>query len=147
MDITKNFSLHEFVYSSVAEKYGIDNTPDETVMLHIVELVETLLQPLRDAWGSGISVNSGYRCPELNSHKEIGGSPTSAHAYGYAADIKPSNGDMKSFQEFVLGWFRNSSAKFDQLIFEKPKNGIASWLHIGVRNRNGAQRGQIFTIQ
>lgn len=34
-------------------------------------------------------VTSGYRCKEHNKH--VGGSATSSHQYGYAADIKYTN--------------------------------------------------------
>jgi hypothetical protein len=147
MILSNNFNLSEFTYSATAEKYGIDNTPNETELSHIKELVGEFLQPLRDAWGSGIDVTSGFRCVLLNSHKEIGGSPTSAHVTGWAVDIKPSNGDMTAFQGFVISWAVANFVKFDQIIIEYPKNGVASWIHVGLRNRSGEQRGQIKAIK
>lgn len=144
MKISNNFSLEEFYNSDTAKKYGIDNTPDETIKKHIIELVENILQPLRDAWGSGIKINSGYRCPKVN--EKTGGSKTSAHLSGYAVDTKPSNGKMKEYQKFVEDWLKKN-ATWDQLIHEYPKNGIDSWVHIGYKNLSGKQRKQIFTIK
>lgn len=144
MRLSKNFTLEEFYQSSTASKYKIDNTPDETIKKNIIELVSEILQPLRDAWGSGITITSGYRCPKLNT--KVGGSKTSAHMSGYAADTKPSNGKMKEYQKFVEKWLKEND-KFDQLIHEYPKNGIDSWVHIGYKNQQGKQRKQVLTIK
>jgi uncharacterized protein YcbK (DUF882 family) len=45
-----------------------------------------ILQPIRDAWGSSIVVTSGFRAVKVN--KAVGGSPTSQHCSGSAADLK-----------------------------------------------------------
>jgi uncharacterized protein YcbK (DUF882 family) len=75
--MTKNFSLKEF-----NSKDG-SKMPSE-VYLNIVKLVGQL-QFLRDYTGRAITVNSAYRSPEHNS--KIGGSLSSQHLLGKAADI------------------------------------------------------------
>lgn len=45
----KYFTLKECIYSDTAQKKGIDNTPTPEIEAHIVESVETLLDPLREA--------------------------------------------------------------------------------------------------
>jgi uncharacterized protein YcbK (DUF882 family) len=55
-------------------------------------LTENILQPVRDKFGP-IRITSGYRCPEVN--KLAGGSKTSNHVLGFAADIEPINTDIK----------------------------------------------------
>lgn len=83
--ISKNFSYKEFEKSDVASKLHIDNTiKDFEVRDNVKALVDNLLQPLRDAWGGPIPINSGYRCSELN--KAVGGVDTSQHTKGMAAD-------------------------------------------------------------
>ena len=62
----KYFTLKELCSSDVAEKKKIDNFPSFTVVEHLNELTEKILEPLRAAWGSSIIVNSGYRCDALN---------------------------------------------------------------------------------
>lgn len=67
---------------------GHQQHPDARKEAHIVESVEMLLDPLREAWEThckqnnlgkaGINISSGYRCPALN--KAVGGSSTSAHS-------------------------------------------------------------------
>lgn len=148
----KYFTISELTRSDTASIKKIDNTPNKEITEHLIELVEKLLDPLRSAWAEycdvnrlgnpAISVNSGYRCNELN--KAVGGSSTSAHLTGYAADISPINGNMKVFQSWIAEAIEELN--WDQLIYEKPKNGIASWIHLGLKNKDGMQRRQKFTI-
>lgn len=84
--ITKNFSMEEFVRSETAGRMGISNEPDSRARLAIINLCTKLLQPLRDAYGKPMEINSGYRCPALNEAVE--GVPTSQHLKGEAADIR-----------------------------------------------------------
>ena len=75
--MTKNFKLKEFKC-----KCGCD-MPLE-VYENIIKLASQL-QFLRDYTGRPITINSAYRCPEHN--KKVGGSKTSQHLSGKAADI------------------------------------------------------------
>lgn len=136
--MSKNFTLKELTFSATAERDGIDNTPSPEVVGHINELCDNLLQPLRDAWGKPIRVTSGYRCPELN--KKVGGSMTSAHLCGYAADLQ--SGDFLEFTRFVVAWLQDKA--YDQCIIER--NGTAEWLHLGYKDGQGRQRHQTKTI-
>ena len=81
----KYFTLKELTRSTTATAKGIDNTPTPEVEKNLTLLVENVLDPLREIYGKPITVNSGYRCPELN--KAVGGSKTSDHVKGFAADI------------------------------------------------------------
>lgn len=84
--ISKNFSYHEFEASSVAKEKRIDNTiKDWRVRDAIKNLTVKLLQPLRDHIGAALNISSGYRCPDLNI--AVGGSRTSQHPKGEAADV------------------------------------------------------------
>ncbi|MDD7454945.1 MAG: D-Ala-D-Ala carboxypeptidase family metallohydrolase [Bacteroidales bacterium] len=84
--ITKDFSYSEFEKSEIAEAKGITNVITTFEVRDAIKaLVLTVLQPLRDAWGKPLYVNSGYRCDELNV--AVGGVPTSQHVKGEAADI------------------------------------------------------------
>lgn len=142
----KHFTYDEFIRSETADKYKIENTPDDEIKRHIQEFVEICLDPLREAWGSAIIVTSGYRSPELN--KKTGGSSTSAHLCGYAADLIPKNGKKKDFYNCCQKFLLEYEGGFDQLIKEHPdKNGVPSWVHIGFRNGHGLQRRQIFIIK
>lgn len=152
----KYFTYNELIKSSTADKLGIDNTPtDETVQNNIIELIE-VLDGVREAWtvkcekecwgNPAIVVNSGYRCDALNN--AIGGSKTSAHSIGAAADIEPENQRNKEFLRFLEKYLLDNRIPFDQLLSEYPdKNGVPSWIHIGLKNRQGKQRRMVSTIK
>lgn len=87
---SKNFSYSEFCKSDTAKRYRIQNEITSfEVRDNIKALVDDVLQPLRDAWGEPLIINSGYRCKELN--EKVGGVETSMHRTGEAADVACSN--------------------------------------------------------
>lgn len=147
----KYFTMEECTHSDTAKVKGIDNTPDAAHKAHIVESIETLIDPLREAWeqycranglGSpGIRISSGYRGPELN--KAVGGSATSAHCHGYASDLVPTNGRMMEFKRFCRDFLADKA--FDQLISEgEDKQGMPSWMHVGYKHPDGIQQRHQF---
>lgn len=135
----KYFTITELCYSETAKAKGIDNSPTNEVRANLVTLVNNLLDPLREAWKSPIRVTSGYRCGVLN--RAVGGSTTSAHLYGLAADIVPVNGRIKEFKEFCATYFADKRQRFDQVILETK--GGKEWVHIGLATKDGRKRGQI----
>ena len=138
-----NFTLAEFIKSATATQKGIDNTPDFDEVAHLDELIGTILQPLREAWGKPLIISSGYRCPALN--KAVGGADTSAHLYGYAADVQVARSkDFDAFIAFAEDWLKANNIGFDQSIRETSKT--AYWWHIGLRNSKGGQRRQILAL-
>ena len=137
--ISKNFSYWEFEASETADRKGICNVINTFEVRDAVKaLVETVLQPLRDNWGKPLHINSGYRCPELN--KAVGGSTTSAHRYGYAADIVPADRRIAAFKAFCVKWLKDNAINFDQYIDEV--GGGSEWVHIGIKSPSGNQRRQ-----
>lgn len=139
----KYFTIKELCASATATKLGIKNEPTKAVMLNLESLVLNILDPLRAAWGGAIKVTSGYRSAALN--KAIKGSPTSAHRYGYAADIVPSDGRISVFKAFVVKWLKDNAVNFDQYIDELSvdKDGkVKEWVHLGIKSPSGNQRRQ-----
>lgn len=127
--ISKDFSYREFERSEIAGRKDICNVITSfEVRDAIKELVDTVLQPLRDRWGKPLQINSGYRCPELN--KEVGGQPTSQHVKGEAADIACGNPVELARLAVRL------KLPFDQMIL------YPTFVHLSHRH-NGRQRGQI----
>ncbi len=140
--ITTNFKYSEMCHSGKAEQIGLQNLPTIEEANNIKELVTKILQPLRDDIKLSIKVNSGFRNPQVN--KLVGGVSNSAHLTGYAADIICPNyagGSVKKFCEYVRDFLIKNNIKFDQLIYEY--NG---WVHIGIRDLAGRQRGEVITI-
>lgn len=147
--MAKYFTLEELCETTT----GLDNTPNDEEKEHL-EILMDVLDGVREAWtekcsenkwGSpSIIVNSGFRSDAVN--KAVGGSKTSAHRLGWAADIEPSNQRMKEFQDFVPKYCEENKILFDQIIKEHPINGISSWLHFGLKNKQGQQRKQVFWL-
>ena len=121
MRLSKNFTLEEFLVSQTAERHGIDMHPPELIVDNLRRLVTSGLQPLRDEVGVGIFISSGWRPHELNTL--IGGSITSAHPRGEAADFKVIG--MTPFDTCKL--IVAMELPFDQVIHEFSK-----WVHFGI---------------
>lgn len=77
MKLTSNFNKSEFDCKSGADM------PQE--VLNNVQKLANQLQIIRNKVSVPVKINSGYRSPEHNT--KIGGSKTSQHLLGKAADI------------------------------------------------------------
>lgn len=127
--ISKDFSYREFERSEVADAKHICNVITSfDVRDSIQALTENVLQPLRDAWGKPLKVNSGYRCKALNA--AVGGVPTSQHVKCEAADI--AAGDPVKLARLAV----KLGLPFDQMIL------YPTFVHFS-HKLNGEQRGQI----
>jgi len=122
--LSKNFSLDEFLVSQKAKENNIDNTPSGEVIENLRKLVLNILQPLRDKFGQ-VGITSGYRSPALNA--AVGGAKDSQHQYGMAADIHvPGMGNDK------LAEYIRDNFDFDQVIleFHTAGNPSSGWVHV-----------------
>ena len=117
----KFFTIKELCKSSTATLKRIDNTPNAEIVNNLEQLVDNILDPLREEYGKPIKVNSGYRSQALND--AVGGSKTSQHKYGLAADITAGS-RLENKKLFIL--VQKMNLPFDQLIDEKSY----SWIHI-----------------
>ena len=138
MYLTKNFALKEMTKSSTAERLGLTNTPTMEHVINLVNLCNHILQPLREEFGP-ISINSGYRGPDLN--KAVGGSGTSQHCNAEAADFESS----KVSNPDIAHWIE-ANLDFDQLILEfyDGKDPHSGWVHCSYR-KDGSNRNKAMT--
>ena len=134
----KYFTIKELCASLKATQLGIKNEPSKQALVNLESLVLNILDPLRAAWGGAIKVTSGYRSAALN--KAVGGSTTSAHRYGYAADIVPADRRIAAFKAFCVKWLKDNQVNFDQYIDEV--GGGSEWVHIAIKSGSGNQRRQ-----
>ena len=133
MKLSNSFNLIEFTSSETASRRGIDNTPSIAVIENLRLLCENVLQPLRDKYGKSINITSGYRSPKLN--KAIGGSSTSSHCFGQAADIQVDKKD------YLKVWEILKTLPFDQIIFEFGTESAPDWIHVSfVQGKNRGQK-------
>jgi zinc D-Ala-D-Ala carboxypeptidase len=123
MKLSANFSLSELTKSEAATRLGLDNTPALQIIENLEALVENILQPVRDKFGP-VVVTSGYRSPEVN--KAIGGSTTSDHCKGQAADFEVLGKDNRELAIWIA-----ENMQFTQLILEFYKPGVpdSGWVH------------------
>ena len=113
MNQPKYFTLKEMINSNTAKSKGIDNTPTWSVVLNLLELVQNVLDPIREAYKKPITVNSGYRCIQLN--RAVGSKDNSQHILGLAADITVGSREAnKQLFEFI----QSNIKEWDQLINE-----------------------------
>lgn len=125
MQLSKNFTLAELTRTSAP----YENYPQVKERIALKQLVDNVLQPLRDLYGKPIKVNSGYRSPLVNI--AVKGSPKSQHMKGEAADI---TGGSREENIKLYNLIRNN-LPFDQLIDEYD----FSWVHVSYKvkgNRN-----------
>lgn len=135
--VSKNFDYKELEKTDVPGMQVKNTIASVEVRDNIKALVDEVLQPLRDAWGKPLAINSGYRCPEVN--KAVGGVPTSQHSRGEACDVCPfgrnGHGDIETVRKLAIT-ARDLGLPFDQMIL------YPTFVHFS-HKRNGTQRGQI----
>ena len=125
MKLTENFTLSEMIKSETALRKGLDNTPGDAEIANLKVLAEKVLQPIRDHYKKGIKVNSGFRHPNVNA--AVGGSRTSDHCKGQAADIEIPGVANAELAEYI-----KKNLKFTQLILEFYTPGVpdSGWVHV-----------------
>ena len=125
MRLSKNFTLAELTKSEAALRKGLDNTPSLTVIDNLQALVDNVLQPVREHFKLAVKVNSGYRSPEIN--EAVGGSKTSDHCKGMAADI-----EIPGVSNYMLALWISQNLKYTQLILEFYTPGVpdSGWVHV-----------------
>lgn len=124
--LSPHFTLEEFTVSQTAAREGISNQPSPE---HFENLKKTaaMMEKVRTLLGNKpIIVSSGYRSPALND--AVGGSPTSAHCFGFACDFNcPLYGSSTEVANFLKSHMQELG--LDQLINEYPPSG---WVHAGL---------------
>ena len=91
--VSKYFTVGE------ATNYSNKRIPKEVVVKKNIFNLAQELDKVREAWGSPIKVTSWYRPPAVN--RAVGGARNSQHLYGKAADIRPVQGNIYKFQDWL----------------------------------------------
>lgn len=138
MKLSPNFTLSEMIKSESALRLNLDNTPTDQVIANLKTLAVNVLQPIRNHFQRGVKVNSGYRSPEVNA--SVGGSRTSDHCRGFAADI-----EIPGVANYELAVWIRDNLQFKQLILEFYTLGIpdSGWVHVSYDPLD--LRGQVMT--
>ena len=136
IQITKNFELGEFYYS--------ENHPDIAARMvrtiedavSITRLAVTLVQPIREFLDAPVKVNSGKRDAALN--RAVGGSETSQHELGEAADLD-LRGDV-AWKVFKWLLANKKSDVGQVIIYLTAAGGSPEWLHVSVPSLRGSTK-------
>lgn len=138
-----HFTLRELVASQTATRQGIDNTPSMEVEGNLSRLCNQVLERIRFRFGP-VRVTSGYRCRELNA--AIGGSVTSAHMDGRAADFESV--DTRVSHRAIVDWVvaemraHQYPLPVDQVIYEYEDG----WVHVGIAEAGKEPRREALMI-
>jgi uncharacterized protein YcbK (DUF882 family) len=117
MQLTENFSLHEFDCN--------DGTPVPEHLLGNVEALAAQLQILRDYLKEPVRINSAYR--HANYNKRIGGAPDSMHVRAMAADITVKSKTPKQVKAVIERLIKAKKLKFGGI-------GLyAGFVHVDIR--------------
>ena len=141
VEINKNINLSEHItlgeMTVTKVKTADGNIPSHVAIENMKRLcgwLEHLRSMYNILYGDGnvpILINSGYRSEEVN--KRVGGSPTSNHLTGCAADIKVFGIEQAMrYAVILLNYADNTNQEFDELLIERSKKGTY-WLHFAVR--------------
>lgn len=127
MRLSSNFTLAEMTKTS----YPVENIPSLEQIENLRKLCVNVLQPIRDSFRRPVTVASGFRSLEVN--KLAGGSKTSDHLQGMAADIEITGVSNRQLAE----WIR-SNLTFKQLILEhhREEEPNSGWIHVSYDEQN-----------
>jgi len=135
MQLSPHFTLEELTFSEVGVRNRIENTPPQVAVENLRKLCLTLLEPARTLLGVPLHINSGYRSSKLNA--VVGGSHSSAHLLGLAADFVPIGMDLRQAFDKLRA---EPTLAFDQIIFE-----CNAWIHLAVPANGITARCQALT--
>ena len=117
LQLSKNFKLSEFDCKCKREECDIVLLDDALV---------DILQKIRDHFGASVTVNSGHRCEKHN--KAVGGSTSSHHMRGMAADIR-----VKGVKPIEVAKYAESIGVQRIGLYESAAEG--EFVHIGSDTR------------
>jgi hypothetical protein len=134
MKLSEHFTLEELTVSETAARKGLDNTPDNDALYDLKRLA-LFLEDIRTAVGRPLRINSAYRAPEVNA--SVGGSKTSQHCKGQAADIRVVGLTPDQVCQAIIA----AKLPFDQVIRE-----FDSWTHVSIPAKDKAPRKMALII-
>lgn len=142
MQLTEHFTLEELIYSSTAKQKGLKNEPTQDHIENLKLLCEYVLEPIREKIGCPLVISSGYRSEKVNAL--VGGSKTSQHILGQAADIQIFDKTKTNVDLFntIVEMVKNNELQVGQVIWEFGETE-PNWVHVSLpnsRHRNEIMR-------
>ena len=140
MNLSAHFTLDELCATTHRDWIGPNREAAGEFLSALTDLCG-LLERVRALCGSRpLVIHSGFRCPGLNA--AIGGSKTSQHLLGQAADFHVAGLDLTETWRLIA----ESGLPFGQLILEGWGAGRPTWIHLSTVGKRSRQRcGEVMT--
>ena len=122
-NLSPHFTFQELTVTSKTRYKFLNSLLAKDYINNLILLANYILEPARAILNKPLIITSAYRCPGLN--KEIGGSATSQHLYGTAADFIITTKYISLVSAFIK-LKESPFINYGQLILEE------SWLHISL---------------
>ncbi|HEY5721109.1 MAG TPA: D-Ala-D-Ala carboxypeptidase family metallohydrolase [Allosphingosinicella sp.] len=133
--LSDHFWLKELLVSSTADQLGIENKPTRAHLANLRNRLAPGLEAVRSVCGNRpIAVTSAYRNPRINAI--VGGTATSAHPMGFAADLRVSGLSAWTTARLIAEAMLDG-LKIDQLILESGRSVV----HVSFDPRFRMMRG------
>lgn len=135
----KHFSVRELCCSSAYPKFVEVPKEGSTEYKNIVVLIQSLLDPIREKLGRPIIVTSGYRPKPLND--AVGGSSTSNHLFGYAADVHIKGNNVEIVEALLELGINFDECICEGAVFNKEGELVScKWVHLALRPSNNRNK-------
>ena len=138
--LSEHFSLQEMTKTSVKGFNNIPNAAQTNNLKRLCGWLERLRHEWNNRYGDGddpIIINSAFRSSAVN--KAVGGSSTSNHLSGCAADIRVLGMEqLMRYATILLDISDKTKENFDELLMERKGNSL--WLHFAVRETGNRRK-------
>ena len=133
MNVSPHFSWDELTRTGKSELQATNRTEAEQYRASLTRLAVELLEPIRAKFGA-VTINSAFRGPSVNA--AVGGSKTSQHMRGEAADIVATSVSVEELHRWICA---ESGLAFGQCILEKSSPSKPfSWVHVSLGTKREA---------
>jgi hypothetical protein len=124
MNLSNSFTLEQLTFSERGARLGLSNVPSADQIVNLTELAQAL-ERVQLLLGFPLHISSAFRSPKVNA--AVGGSSSSAHMEGYAADFTcEAFGSPLEVCKAIAA----SDLSWDQIIHE-----FGFWCHLSVDPR------------
>lgn len=133
MNVSPHFSWDELTRTGQTALQAANRAEAEQYRASLTKLATDILEPIRAKFGP-VKINSAFRGPSVNA--AVGGSKTSQHMKGEAADIVAPSVSVEELHRWICA---ESGLAFGQCILEKSSPSKPfTWVHVSLGTKREA---------